>query len=235
MNTLRKRIIDRLSVKRKLEHNSDISKKNTNNYSQQCLYKSEREFQVLTLEEIRQKRKRGFESYAKDHDPKTPRKIPLKNKSDALDFKIQSLTEIRAQRMQKENVACAEVTSTSSNENDLFHEEKLRQNGLETQKSVMDHEKEETIAMGEKQDYNMDEVEKNDLPKPTESNLWLKSIASKETNEETKVAVEKSNEVQSVASKIDETLLLEEDEEEVDITIKAEEDILKDIDDLLND
>lgn len=233
MNTLRKRIIDRLGFKRKLEHDSDISKRGTDNYSQQCSRKSE--FQVLTLEEIRLKRKRGFESNAKDPDHKTPRKIPLNNKSNALDFKIQSLTEIRAQRMQKENVACAEVTSTSSNENDLFDEEKLRQNALETQKSVMDHKKEETTAVEEKQDYNMEEVEKNDLPKPTESNLRLKSIASTEKNEEAKVALEKSSEMQSVASKIDETLLLEEDEEEVGITIKAEEDILKDIDDLLND
>lgn len=231
---MRKRIIDRLGFKHKPEQDFGIPKNNIDNLFQQCTPKSARDFQVLTLEEIRHRRKRRLEPTVKDpSNAKHPRKISLKKKSDVLDFKIQSLMEIRSLRVQKESEACAEVTSTSSNETDLFYEENLRQNALKTQKSVVDDEKQDTIAVGDKRNDYMNVAEKKNLSKLTESDLLLQSVASKKTIEKTTVALMnlKSTEMNSMA----ETFLLDEDEEEVSITIKAEEDILKDIDDLLND
>ncbi|KAF2883198.1 hypothetical protein ILUMI_22973 [Ignelater luminosus] len=240
-------------------------------------------FEVLTLEEIRRRKKRNLDldsNSGSDDETKSKvkkQKLSLKRKTNVEDLgniKIKTLAEIRAEKTLKTGeedkdipTTCSEVSSTSNSEE--FPE---KAEATESKWPAKRQARKVSSSTDEIASYkpklkraklNQDVVESTSNEKNTsaiesdnskeiclevnEENVKEKETEENSNSNDQKIILKSDDQINSCdksddlvfrrdSSKLDDILLLDdEDIEDSSINLKAEEDILKDIDDLLND
>lgn len=213
------------------------------------------EFSILSLKDIR-KRKMKEQLSKNNIDPK--RQKFTYDKSDDIDLnnvKIKTLSEIRAEKAQrvvdKRKADEEEITSTNSELSSSSLFENIDNNETNKTQHVakiqptkrLKRSADDSLAISERKPklvrHNVtisDEAENNVGPNEDVQNIIqneeiMRDDESKNSNNK----IDHNNDVNNLnETKLDEVLLLEDEESEDNVTLKAEEDILKDIDELLN-
>ncbi|KAK4886083.1 hypothetical protein RN001_002354 [Aquatica leii] len=222
-------------------------------------------FEILSLSEIRKRKKRGTEldtNTVYEEDIAKPKKqrvtLTKKHSSDVSEIKIKTLAEIRAEKNKRKNTdeGCFEVTSTSNTEDTEISvpsplstenvpvpaKRQRRKVSSSTDSEIAGKVKLQRIKL------NKNAVESTSTDSSDESSKLVGSQDTKmqleidhNANENEEKDVDSDTKIEQIhlrrdSSKLDDILLLDdEDMESSTINLKAEEDILKDIDDLLND
>ncbi|KAF5308901.1 hypothetical protein FQR65_LT00601 [Abscondita terminalis] len=219
-------------------------------------------FEILSLSEIRKRKKRNVEFDAEmenveENVPVKKQKIAFQYKKIAPDvdqIKIKTLAEIRAEKNSRKNAdeGCFEVSSTSNVEDAEMGEVPIMANeSLPAKRKRRKVSSSTDTAAGGKVKLQRIRLNKNAV-ESTSTDDNTKLIPTEETKVQLEIEhneivgkdIEESDEEtfenvgvrHDSSSKLDDILLLDdEDIESATINLKAEEDILKDIDDLLND
>ncbi|KAF5281971.1 hypothetical protein FQA39_LY00495 [Lamprigera yunnana] len=239
---LRERILQRINVK-----------------SEDSLLDSPQNFEILSLSEIRKRKKRITEFDPIENEGqkvKIKRQkilLPRSTSMDVDDIKIKTLAEIRAEKQKRKSAddGCFEVSSTSNNEDSM---EEL-DSGRDITALIPSIRKRRKVSsstdLGVQSKIKLQRIKLNKSAvesTSTDSQDETKVESVQEVGDNTYDTKDEQMESDSIETKCenacvrresprsDDILLLDdEDMESTTLNLKAEEDILKDIDDLLND
>lgn len=205
---------------------------------------------IPTYEEICESSKKSISDTSNDSDgiPQRNRRQKLsfgkKKEQDLSDVKIKTLAEIRAEKKLKaekmQTTSCdnadSEISSTNSEVTSTSKTEEMSVDDVNENASQDRGAKRKSDGVEEKIIKKKPKLRR---PQIVDSDSTVSSVGESVKNEKSEKSTENSvkrRESRSDASKLDEMLLLDEDDFECsNVSLQAEEDLLKDIDELLSD